>query len=589
MEKSTSIIKSNNIIRKIVLIIFIIINLFLSVYGNKWGLPSRWHSDEKVADVLHMADEKKLTDPIGAFLLPTGYHIFLLTFFIPAYGYLKLINYPIADLKEAASISWFHMAKQFPDFAVGIYIYARTLSAILGALTVYLIYLLGKETYDEKTGLFSAASLSVCMGFIGVNHFAKYQSLVNLLIVLTVLFCLKALRGETTKSSHRYLLFGFFFAGFASSVHINAPFLLLPLFLTFIFIISDSVNKIKRFILQFISYIFLYIAGIVLGTPSLLSDFSSYFLKLGHKYNASIINKPATETTPFFVGPINYFFEILSIYGIPLFMLIAFGIFSRLFYWKKISKKEIVIFSFIFGYYFIMTILHVDKYPQTKHIIAIIPFLAIFAGKLMSEVFINRNFSRIGKCLFFSLIFLYSFAYSFKADLYFIKGDTRYESTQWIIKNIPKGSKIEVLDQLNYVASDDIMNDYEIIYFGRSSKDFKGKYFFKWNTVEDREEYLKYINKYDSRSDCILIDMPSDNLEKYLNPQGSHIPGRTEYIDSLFKNRKNFKVVKIIKPTNKMIESEKIKGLLYLQNFWWNPIPSFKDTAITIYIFKRIS
>lgn len=576
---------------KLILFFIIFLNLFLNIYGNEWGLPSRWHSDEIVANVLHMAEGKTLVDPIGEFLRPTGYHLFLLASFIPVYLYLKLINYPIESLKDAASVSWVYMARFFPDFATGIYIYARTLSAILGALTVYLIYLVGKEIYDEKTGLFSAAFLSVCMGFIGVNHFAKYIALLNLLIVVVILLCLKTLRKESFKNSQRFLFFGFLIAGLASSVHINAPLLLLPLFLVFSFIAINIFNKFRKFILLPISCISLYVAGIILGTPTLLTNFMDYFSRFGLIYKFPLIGKPIAEKMPLFVGPINYLFEILSIYGIPLFVLILAGIIRALFSWKKISKKEFIIFSFVFIYYFMMTVLFEDKYPQTKHIIAIVPLLAIFAGRTMADIFMNKRISKISKYVFFALVFLYSFVYAFESDLYFKKGDVRYESTQWIIKNIPKGAKIEVFDQLNYVASTDIMGDYEIIYLGRSSVSFQGKHFFKWNTVENRKGYLKYINMHDSLSDYIIIDTPSGDLDelRFPNSGDSHLPGLNEYMRTLVQGKKNFRVVKIIRPKNRKIKSTKIKGLVYQENLWWNPIPSYRDTANTICIFKRIN
>ncbi len=573
--------------RKAALVIFILINLLLNIYGNDWGLPSRWHSDEKVANVLHMANEKTLIDPIGEYLHPTGYHLFLLTSFIPVYGYLKLINYPIASLKEAASISWIHMAKLHPGFATGIYIYARALSALLGALTVYLIYLLGKEMYDEKVGLFAAASLSVCMGFVGVNHFAKYTSLVNLLIVLVILFCIKALKERTSRSSNGYLFFGFLSAGYASSVHINAPLLLLPLFLTFIFIGSNLFNKFKSTITMLISCISLYVTGLIVGTPSLLTNFKNYFLRLGHKYDISLINKPATDTIPLFVGPINYFIEILSIYGIPLSILIVLGTMRSLFSWRKITKKEVIVFSFIISYYFVITMLHEDKFPQTKLIIAVVPLLTIFAGKLIYDMFLNKWLPKIGAYLLLSFVFLYSFAYSLKADSYFKEADTRYESTQWITKNISRDSRIEVFDQLNFVASTDIMNDYEIIYLGSSSSIFQGEHFFKWNKIENREEYLKHINRYDSPSDYIIIDLDDINRLYQVNFM-SHLPGLAEYMRSLFEGKKNFRIAKIFTPKNPRIKSKAIKGLIYPKDLLWNPIPSYKDTAVTIYIFKRL-
>src|SRR3989338_5351084 len=211
--------------KEILLVFFLVVHFLLSIYGNDWGLPSRWNADEKVANVLHMAEEKVLYDSYGSFFHPTGYHIFLLVAFVPAYIYLKMINYPLMELKKAASISWIEVEHLFSDFSTGIYLYARTLSALLGVFLIYLIYLLGKHLYDQRIGIFSAAFLSVCMGIIGINHFAKYSSLQGVCLVLTILLALLALKDKNEKK----LLLAFLCGGFSTAVHINGPLLLLPL------------------------------------------------------------------------------------------------------------------------------------------------------------------------------------------------------------------------------------------------------------------------------------------------------------------------------------------------------------------------
>jgi|GEM_PF-2192160 hypothetical protein len=587
--------------KKTLLFFFIAINFILNFYGNTWGLPYRWHSDEAVANVLHMAQERSLIDPIGEFLHFTGYQLFLLIALVPYYIYLKLAQYPLEGLRQAASVSWFYMANQFPDFASNIYIYARGLSALLGSLTVYIIYLMGKELYDEKAGLFSAAFLSVSMGFIGFNHFAKYISLVNLLIALTLLLSLIALGRDEKRGLKRLFYFASFCGGLAFSVHFNALLLTVPLFLTFIFSfikIKKEGEKDERYFykgdlktLMAVAVIAtgFYILGFISGTPSIITHFTNYFSAFTNIFRGNIAPEGMGSQNWYsvFIGPLNYLIEMAVINGFLIFLIIVLGMMQKVYSWKRISQKEIIVFSFIFLYYFTITVLFEDKYPDTKHIIAIIPLLVIFAGKVMADTFQSEKIPVYFKHGIFLLIFFYSLAYSYKGDLVFKNGDTRYQSTRWIYSNVQKGLKIEVLDQLHYVASLGIMNDYNIIYLGRNSKHFNGKYFFKWDKAKEREEHFRYINKYDSKAEYIVIDL--DDINKiYLKNYMPHIPGLSQYIRNLFENKKNFKLVRIIKPTNQKTKSEKIKGLIYPENIFWDPIPSYRVTANTIYIFKRI-
>lgn len=569
-----------------ILFIIIILNLFLNVYGNDWGLPWRWHSDEKVVNVLHMADQKTLIDPVGAFLHPTGHHMFLMLSFIPVFIYLKLTDYPLGPLKEAASVSWYNMASLFPGFAAGIYIYARTLSALLGALTVYLVYLIGKEIYDKKTGLFSAVSLAVCMGFIGINHFAKHMSLANFLIALTLFWCIKSVRENNLKNARRYLFFGSLSAGYALSTMINAILLPFPLLLGLIFYIFKWRGSFKEIIYMIAGCLCMYCVGILTGTPSLLTNAGDYIEPL-----SGVMAVPsagvAIQRPPALMGVLNYALEIASIYGIPMFILLILGIFSSIF--SRIIREEIIILSFVAAYYFIAAVFLADMHPETKHIIAIVPLLAVFAGRSAVFIYESGKIPKITRYLILISVFLYSFAYSLKADLYLKSGDTRYGSTRWVNENIPKGSKIEIFDQLHYVASPSIMKDHDIIYFGRNSRTFKDKRIFKWSLVENRDEYFQRLNKYGSSSDYIMIEMDDFGLEQIMNSDlsASDFPDRERYFLSLFNGTGDFNLVKVVRPKNYKVMSGRINGLIYFKNMWWDPVPDYRATANTIYIFKK--
>ncbi|MBI2027225.1 MAG: glycosyltransferase family 39 protein, partial [Deltaproteobacteria bacterium] len=321
---------------RLALIFFISIHFFLSLYSNQWGLPSRWHADEKVANVLHMASQKVLYDPHGAFFHPTGYHIVLLLLLIPYYLYLTVTNYPLAAVKQAASVSWINMAHQFPEFATDIYVYARSCSALLSIFTMYFIYAIGKKIYNKTAGLVAAGSYAVCMGVVGINHFAKYISLLNLLIVLTIYFSISALQYRGGSRFNKYLLLAFLSAGFSSSIHINGPTLLLPTTLALFFWIHC--HHWKGIVHHSIICLFSFITGILAGTPSLLTHFGQYFYVIMgqfHRDTTFSSQKIVVSSTSNIFG---YFFEMMSIFGIPLFVFILMGLFMILINFRRISR-----------------------------------------------------------------------------------------------------------------------------------------------------------------------------------------------------------------------------------------------------------
>lgn len=70
----------------------------------------------------------------------------------------------------------------------------RSLSAMLGIISIYLIFLIGKILFNDKVGLVSAFLLSINYMHIRYSQEARTYSLIILLTMLTVFFLLKALR-----------------------------------------------------------------------------------------------------------------------------------------------------------------------------------------------------------------------------------------------------------------------------------------------------------------------------------------------------------------------------------------------------------
>jgi 4-amino-4-deoxy-L-arabinose transferase-like glycosyltransferase len=580
---------------KVYLILFLLIalNLFLNVYGNDWGLPSRWHSDEKVANVLHMLHERSIIDTRGYFFQPTGYHFILGAWLMPYLIFLKLTDFPFEAFKEAASVSWTYMARQFPDFATNIYVYSRTLSALLGAITVYMIFLLASKVYDRKIGIFSAAFLSVSMGFVGINHYAKYSSLVNFLIVLTLLFCIIALEKKVIGEAKRYFYISTFLAGMATSVKFNAAILLMPISLTFVFSFVHFDDRGKAVLFRNLLLIMftsgaLFILGFLVLTPSFLINFKDYFFMTKTLFaESSMRTMEHNNVITFLIGYINYFIGLLTIIGVPIFILILSGMIFRFSSRDRLSQKEIVVLSFIIAYWLIIIPISQNIYPQIKYIIAIVPFLIIFAGKAISDIF---NFKKINfglKIFLFFFIFIYSLIYTYSADLVFLKGDTRYASTKWIEENIPKRSRIEIFTQVHLICADSILDDYEIIFLGRSSKGLSSDNLPRWINIEGREQYIKQLNKNDSSADYIIINL--NYMDKlYSGEYLEYLPGLADYVRSLFEGRWNFKLVKAFAPKNKEIVVRKMGNLIVPENILWHPIPDYEAVSPTIYIFERV-
>lgn len=579
MEKAQAFILSNagdkeiNMNKNLILLVILILGFCLNIYGINWGLPHRWNVDEQVATTLHMIGDHSLVP--RDLTHPPLYFYCLALFLCPYLIFLKITNYPFNIITEAASVSWLKLSLVDPAFAINIYLIARLLSAIFGVLTIYAVFLIGKRLYDENLGLISALILSVCMGFSSINHFAQGTSLVNLLCIITVVFCLKAIdENEFRKNFYLACLF----SGLTFAAKYNGAILIVPLITAYVLIYRKSVFKQNIvFNRQAWGGIFSYLAGILIGWPTLLTNFKNYYGLLFTKDHTSIFVKYPDYATVnaksgYFQGMINYSIELIHIFGLPLALFVTAGIIYCVFMLFKrdsfIKKdKLILLFSCVLPYYLI--ICSFNRPPLVKYAIIVIPFMANIGAIAIYKFISALKFHRI-RYLFVVFTFVFSILYTFSSDLIFAKNDTRYKVAQWINKNIPENSTIEIFTQPSWVLSDKIFPRQNIVFLGRSS--FESKNSNIYNAFKDSnatfnslEDYFKDIPKNGLRSDYILIPY-FDDIDNYLltGPQGD------KFIYNLLKGRLNYKFIKEFSSNS---------------NWLWNIKTDY--TSPTIFLFKR--
>lgn len=81
---------------------------------------------------------------------------------------------------------------------------ARILSVVAGVAGVYAMYLLGKEIWDQRTGLFSALVISLNYFHIQYSQEARGYTLLFLFVVLSFLHFIKFLKGKKLKNVFWY-------------------------------------------------------------------------------------------------------------------------------------------------------------------------------------------------------------------------------------------------------------------------------------------------------------------------------------------------------------------------------------------------
>lgn len=119
-----------------------------------WGLPYVEHSDEPNY-IETVVDMVQAGDPNPRFYRHPTLVFYLLTIATRAYGWWQIQTGALASFAELPNKTYGFTVD------VGLYVWNRGLIAILGALTVVLVYMLGRRMFDLRTALLAAALIGV--------------------------------------------------------------------------------------------------------------------------------------------------------------------------------------------------------------------------------------------------------------------------------------------------------------------------------------------------------------------------------------------------------------------------------------------
>ena len=504
------------------------ISLFVNIYGIWWGLPMQWHPDEIVLSVKSMV--ANLDPNPHNFIFPSFHKYVIGIVLSPYFIYLKLTS----DLVGGGIC-------RAPFFITNIFLVSRLVSAVMGTLAVFMVYLIGKEAYNNKIGLISASFLACSMGFVSISHFATVDIPVTFWIVVSIFFFVKVIGSGKMK----YYLLGGLFAGLASSTKYTALLLILPMFVSHflyqkqkwhgdapfnIFAKETYLTLIKiLFHKNFLFGAVILMMGFIIGTPFSILDFSTFKKDM-------VFNLITRHGYKGFSGSDNswvpFIFNLKIAMGLPLLLICTIGIVYLIY---KIAKKErnalskskytILLLSWIVPYYCI-----VGSWSDTpiRYIIPIIPPLTIFGGKFVYEMIISSvGLKKISVYVVFCIILIYSLGYSFAADTMFIN-DTRYAAGDWMEKNIDINSTIDVYGYNCYLPP--FPKYVEINY---------PPYPDTWNQT-NIEKYDNFLKEQEERKPNYIV-LTSFYYGRYFSDRNAY-PYRTTFFSNLIHGNTNYTI-----------------------------------------------
>ncbi|HSX39334.1 MAG TPA: glycosyltransferase family 39 protein [Candidatus Saccharimonadales bacterium] len=401
------------------LILIFLLALVLREVGINHDLPFVFHPDEP--SIIRTALGMRFD------LNPHHFDWPHLYFYINYFMYIVFARvrnlFEVLGFKSALGILW-------NDGQI-FYLLTRALSALLGALTVFFIYLTGKEIFNKKVGLVSALVFALIPFHVLDSHNALIDVPMVFFLSISLYFCAKIYNSADSKN---YLLAGIF-AGFASSTKYNGGLVVISIVLAHFLRrinLKQSLFDKKGIFLLFTAGI-LFLVAFFAGSPYALFDYKTFlrtdgpngafwqFTNVGKVSFIIHLKQFYISISDKLVGDFGYtFFYLFLIGSILTFLRIIKGDFGKL------------LFLLIPAWFFIFYISGFEKYRSHYFIIAF-PYIAILGSYylvLLNE-FLSKRYTRSA-----TLIFLMALAVplimSLLVDYAYLHDDTRSTLYKWL-------------------------------------------------------------------------------------------------------------------------------------------------------------
>lgn len=408
----------------------------LRVAGIRYGLPMWLVADEpsSIFGALKMIELKTL--------VPTLHQdVFAGTFY---YGVTLPYAY-LAPFLAAMGLKFLSFGGTFVEFKNLLvsdpsifFLIARTISALIGTATVYVIYRAAQELFeDERAALASASFLAFSLLHVDFSHWARHWIPVTFCFSLVIL----ALAHRAWPIGKRYV-FAALVAGAGVGISVQAG--LAALFILLWFFLVDRLPvrtrmKEKWFWKAIFGFLALIVLAFLLWTKSfdfLFSDGSTEAVRIPKTIAGLVAYYGFHARNLLMAEPI-----------LLLFLLIGIGAAFKRKRGLCLAASGFIIMYFTVFYLFFSALF--DRY-----ILMLSPLFALLAGYGLARAFDvlarrNRQFAHI--VFLFPLLTL---APTLIFDVRLIRNDTRISAYEWVVAHVPAGAKVAVLSPLMRMPTD---------------------------------------------------------------------------------------------------------------------------------------
>ncbi len=412
-------------------IIILILAAVLRIWGLGWGLPTSLHYFSYHPDETTVLFAALRVNFFTGELNPGFYN----------YGslFIYLVNFATVGATVAGAINLppDDVFSNVGEFAK-LYYAGRLVAVVLGILTVWAVYVLGKKAYGRKVGLIAALLMAVLPIHVMHSKFMVVDVPATFLITLALVFALRI----SEKQRARDYIYAGLIAGLAAGAKYNAMLVMAaPIAVHFAVCRAPRLDRILN--PKLFGMILSATLGFFIGTPGAMLYTEEFARGLGRELRHASTGHGLVfvSTGSGFVYHITH--SLLPGMGLPLLVISLIGLLYAL---RKRTTADIAMLAFFAAYYMVIGLAQVRF---ARYIIPILPVLVIFAARVSSDtltrLFSGRAVSKVvGYLAAITLVatFAYTTAYSVAIDRSFVATDTRDRAAAWVFSVIPQGTSI---------------------------------------------------------------------------------------------------------------------------------------------------
>ncbi len=423
-----------------IFLLILVLAVATRFWGLGWGLPHTYHADENFFG-------NKAMQFLEGDLNPHFFHVATLHMYTLA-GMWKVyyeIEKASGSVRTPAEFRETYIQSPEVFFLIG-----RVLSALMGAGTVLLLYLLGKRMFGPRAGAIAALLLAFGLDHARMSH----DMLPDVPMVFFLVLAFLSIWNIAEKGRTRDYLWAGVAAGLAMTTKYGGLLLFIPILLAHIYRVRETGRPAREYLFspRLIGSGLIFLAVFVLGSPYVVLDFPKFFK--GFKWQSSHL----TEEGHFGDSPVHSAFLFYLRYGFAenigiVSQFLVFGGFFLAFFRRQ--KRDLVLLSYPLAQFGLISLWGARA---TRYLLPLAPFFALIGAVFLDRLLTwggrklapegarrkQRAVWTAGSCLLIAAIIAPSAIRLGKLDAALAGLDSRTRAKEWIEYNIPKGTRIAI-------------------------------------------------------------------------------------------------------------------------------------------------